>query len=194
MPAHEPPRWAERFLERLLPARARQVVVGDLREEYVESMLPLRGKLRADLWYIQQIASFMPHFSQERGPMGTILSFVSWFCLASTCWLAVMEMLLRHDGYELRATMAGGFALICLATILVRMLRLGKRSERWLWAGAAVLIGCGGEAFLHNATADHFEGFAVVISVVLLLQGTLMLITLGRPAKGNARPLETTLG
>jgi hypothetical protein len=190
MPAHEPPRWAERILERLLPARARQVVVGDLREEYVEAMLPRRGKLRADMWYIQQVASFVPQFNQERGPMGMILSFVSWFTLASTCWLAVMEMLLRHAGYELRASMACGFAIICLATILVRMLRMGKRAERWLWVGAAVLIGFGGEAFVHNARADHFEGFVFVISLALMLQGALMLMTLGWPTPGNERWLR----
>ena len=113
--------------------------------------------------------------------MGMILSFVSWFSLASTCWLAVMEMLLRHQGYELRAFMAGGFAFICLATILVRMLHMGKSAERWLWAGAAVLSGFGGEAFLHNARAAHFEGFVFVISLVLVVQGALMLATLGRP-------------
>jgi hypothetical protein len=190
MHAHAPPRWAERFLERLLPVRARQVVVGDLREEYVESMLPQRGKLRADIWFIWQVASFAVHFSQERGAMGMILSFVSWFCLASTCWLAVMEMLLHHAGYELRATMAGGFAIICLATILVRMLRMGKRAERWLWVGAAVLIGFGGEAFVHNARADHFEGFVFVISLALMLQGALMLMTLGWPTPGKERWLR----
>jgi hypothetical protein len=191
MPVHGPPRWAERFLERLLPARARQVVVGDLREEYVESMLPRRGRLRADLWYIQQVASFVPQFGQEDGPMGVILTFVSWFSLASTCWLAMMEILLRHQGYELRASMAGGFALICLTTILVRMLRLGERTERWLWAGAAVLIGFGGEAFVHNARAAHFEGFVFVISLALMLQGVLMLLTLGWPTAGNERWLRT---
>ena len=194
MSVHAPPRWAERFLERLLPARARQVVVGDLREEYLESMLPRRGRLRADLWFIRQVASFVPQFSREVSPMGKILLWFSWFTLVCTCWLALMEMLLRHPGFELRALLAIGIAAICMATIVVRMLHMGMRTERWLWLGAALLIGVGGEAFLHNATADHFEGFAVVISVVLLLQGTLMLITLCRPAKGNARPLETTLG
>ena len=126
--------------------------------------------------------------------MGKILLCVSWFTLACACWLVLMEMLLRHPGFELRASMAIGIAAICMATIVVRMLHMGMRTERWLWLGGALLIGVGGEAFLHNATADHFEGFAVVISVVLLLQGMLMLITLGRPAKGNPRPLETMLG
>jgi hypothetical protein len=56
-----------------------------------------------------------------------------------------------------------------------------------LWAGAAVLIGFGGEAFLHNARAAHFEGFVFVISLTLMLQGVLMLLTLGWPTPVNER-------
>jgi hypothetical protein len=114
--------------------------------------------------------------------MGKILLAFSLLTLACSGWLALMEMVLRHPGYAGRIGVALAIALICAATILVRMLHVGFRGERWLWVGAAVLIGLGGQAFFHNARAAHFEGFAFVISLLLVLQGLLMLGTLGRRA------------
>ena len=78
-----------------------------------------------------------------------------------------------------------------LATLLVRLLHLGVRSERWLWAAAAALIGLGVFSFLRNARAAHFEGFVFVIAIVLMLQGLLMLITLGRQS-GASRAVART--
>jgi hypothetical protein len=77
-----------------------------------------------------------------------------------------------------------------LATLLVRLLHLGVRSERWLWAAAAALIGLGVFSFLRNARAAHFEGFVFVIAIVLVLQGLLMLATLGR----QSHPGQTIAG
>jgi hypothetical protein len=52
-----------------------------------------------------------------------------------------------------------------------------------------VLIGIGGHAFIHNELAAHFEGFVLVISLALVLQGLLMLIFLGwhRPSISRYR-------
>ena len=182
MSAHTPapPRWAEVLLERLLPARNRDVVTGDLREEYAEAQLPRTGRVRADLWYLRKVLSFVPHLSWKRGPSMRILFPVSLFTLASTTWLAVMEVILRHPGFATRTTTALCMALICLATLLVRPLHLGTRAERLLWLGAVALIGVGINALVHLARAIHFEGFVLVISVALVLQGILMLTTLGR--------------
>ena len=188
--APAPPLVAEYLLERLLPARARQPVVGDLREEYVELRLPRHGRLRADVWYVRQVLSFVPWFTSEGGAMGKILLSVSFLALACSCWLAVMEMVLRHPGYTERFGVALGIALICLATILARMLHVGFKGERWLWLGAALLIGLGVQAFLRNASADHFEGFVFIISLVLVLQGVLMLVTLGRPGISGSQSLD----
>jgi hypothetical protein len=63
-----PPRWAEVLLERLLPDHARETVVGDLREEFIESTSPQRGRLRASLWYLRQVASFVPWFATGVDP------------------------------------------------------------------------------------------------------------------------------
>lgn len=119
--------------------------------------------------------------------MAKMILPVSLLTLACACWLAVMEMVLRHPGFVERMGIALAIAAICAATILVRMLPVGYRSERWLWPGAAVLIGLGGQAFVRNAQAAHFEGFVFVLSLIVVLQGLLMLFALGRVGSGGAR-------
>lgn len=174
-----PPRWAEILLERLLAARDRETVAGDLREEYAESIVPRRGRLLANLWYLREVWSFVPGFISRRGSIKKSLLFVSFFTLAAACWLILMEIVLRHSGYLLRVGVNVSIALISLATIAILISKPGSRGERWLWAGALILIGIGGQAFLHNARAAHFEGFVFLISVALLFQGVLMLLRRG---------------
>ena len=188
--SHNPPSRAEALLERLLPDHARETVVGDLREEFIESASTQRGRLRANLWYLRQVASFISWFASEGSSMTKILLPFSVLSLACACWLAVMETLLKHPGYIARIVTALGVVLICAATILVRMLHAGLRCERWLWWGAAALIWVGGYAFFRNAQSVHFEGFVFVISLILLLQGVLMLATLGRTRDSGAQPLD----
>jgi hypothetical protein len=182
-----PPRWAEALLECLLPEHVRETVVGDLREEFVESALQRKGLLRARLWYLRQVASFVPWFTNEGPPMGKFLVLVSCFTLACASWLAVMETVLRHPGYVARIGTALVIAAICVTTILVRMLHAGIRCERWLWLGAVALIALGVMAFFRNVNANHFEGFVFVISLVLIVQGVLMLANLGRAHGGSPR-------
>jgi hypothetical protein len=175
-----PPRWAELLLERVLPARDREAVTGDLREEYAEFVRPQLGRLRAGLWYFRQMSSFATRSFGEGGTMGKALLFSSVLTASCGCWLALMEVLLRHPGFVSRAAVASVIAAAGLATLLVRVLHLGVRIERWLWAAAAALIGLGVVSFLRNARATHFEGFVFIISIILVLQGLLMLGTLGR--------------
>jgi hypothetical protein len=175
-----PPPWAEVLLERLLATRDRETVAGDLREEYAELIVPQRGKLSADLWYLRQVSSFLPGFVCRRGPVKKTLLPVSFFTFASTCWLTLMEVMLRHPGYLLRVGVSVSIAFISLATISILIAKSGVRGERWLWAGAVPLIGIGGQAFLRNAQAAHFEGYVFLISAALLFQGALMLLASAR--------------
>jgi len=175
-----PPRWAEFLLERFLAGRDRETVAGDLREEYVESIMPRMGRLRADVWYFRHCLSFARRCASEGGPMGRLLIFSSLVTLICSCWLALMELLLRHAGFASRTAVALLIAAICVATLLARMLHLGVRRERWFWPAAVALIWFGAASFLRNARSAHFEGFVFVISLVLVLQGLLMLVTMGR--------------
>ncbi len=118
--------------------------------------------------------------------MTKLLYSSSLFTFLCGCWLAFMECLLRHPGFATRAAVALLIAAAGLATLLVRQLHAGVRSERSLWGPAVVLIGLGVFSFLRNARSVHFEGFVFVIAIVLVLQGLLMLTTLGRHS--GARP------
>jgi hypothetical protein len=125
--------------------------------------------------------------------MAKILLLNSWITLLSSCWLAVMELILRHPGYWARFGVAVSIMVIGLSTILVRVLHLGIRIERWLWVGAVVLLSIGGKSFIHNVHAVHFEGFVSVISLILVLQGVMMLAFMGRSSELNHRlPLAPT--
>ena len=54
-----PPEWMENLLRSLLRDRDRDTVTGDLLEEYQQVVLPARGRLRADIWYLRQTLSFV---------------------------------------------------------------------------------------------------------------------------------------
>ena len=88
--------------------------------------------------------------------MNKTLLPVSYFTLACACWLAVMEMLLRHPGYLLRVGTAALIAAISLGTIVVRRAKPGVCDERWMWLGAAGLLWIGGQAFYRNVAGGSF--------------------------------------
>ncbi|MGA1982777.1 MAG: hypothetical protein ABSG84_09885 [Acidobacteriaceae bacterium] len=137
-------------------------------------------------------AELQEEFSSEEDPLRSALLAVSSFTSVCACWLGVMEMTLRHPGYGTRVGVAALIALISLATILVRKTDLRTRGEWWLWVGAVALIGIGGQAFVRNARAAHFEGFVLVISVALVVQGLLTLVS-GMGRKGPSSPSRSTM-
>jgi hypothetical protein len=183
-PGH-PPQWAEVILERLLSPEHRSTVTGDLREEYTEVILPQKGRLKAYVWYLRQVASLAPScLSQQRNVRGMLL-LASLLTLSCGGWLAVMETLLRHPGYVARFITDVCIALVPLATILAVILRLGVRAERSLWAGAIALIGIASRAIVSNARSTHFEGFVLLVGLALTLQAILMLLALGNNDIGS---------
>ena len=54
-----PPRWAEMLLRIVLPAGTAETESGDLLEAYRDSVYPQLGSLRADLWFIRQVAGYI---------------------------------------------------------------------------------------------------------------------------------------
>ncbi|HUA93426.1 MAG TPA: permease prefix domain 2-containing transporter [Terracidiphilus sp.] len=186
--AKTPPHWMESLLERLLPAQTREEIVGDLREEYIESVLPQRGRLRANLWYARNALSFVPKVLRESKTMATLLVGCSVLTAICMGWLASMEMVLRHAGFGTRMALDVCFALLCLVTAYFRMRSSPRtRSEMCLRGGGLLTILFGAQAFVHNARAAHFEGFVFVISLLLMAQGMLMQLTLGRIGENHSR-------
>ena len=186
--AKTPPRWMEGLLERLLPAHAREEVVGDLREEYIEAIAPRHGRLRANAWYTRHVLSFIPAALRESKMLGKVLIFFSGFTAVCMFWLALMEMTLRRPGYATRTALEVSFALSCLVAAYLRMLTLPRtRSEACLRGAGLLTILFGAHAFFDNARRAHFEGFVFVISLLLIAEGALMVLTLGRRGENNSR-------
>ena len=80
--------------------------------------------------------------------------------------------------------MDASISAISLATILVILQRAGMHVERWFRLIGVPLIAFALWAFVRNAEAPHFEGFVMIISLALALQGALMLVALGNPRPG----------
>jgi hypothetical protein len=97
-----------------------------------------------------------------------------------------MYFVLRHPGYEWRAAMAALFVVQSALTVTAL--------AGWVdggWVRVAVLVGAagiliaGGSALQATLGGDHFEGFALVIGLALLIQGALTLVVFLRQ-----RPFE----
>ena len=59
MTSARPPRFADALLRLLLPPHDRDAVSGDLLEEYRERIHPVRGRVRADVWFVTQVLGFL---------------------------------------------------------------------------------------------------------------------------------------
>ena len=120
--------------------------------------------------------------------MRTLLTSICCFTIAASGWLATMALVLRRPGYQALA----GLALLCvlqsLLTIRVMADKLSGYGARAVLAtGAAGIVAAGGRAVFVNVTRPHFEGYAVIIGVALVLQGLLTLRSLyARPSRPSA--------
>src|SRR5688572_26683602 len=54
-----PPRWADALLGTFLNPQEAETESGDLLEAYRDSIYPTRGRWRADLWYVRQVAGYL---------------------------------------------------------------------------------------------------------------------------------------
>src|SRR5262245_13005384 len=54
----QPLRWAESVLRVLLTTDEAETIAGDLVEQYRDSVYPVKGRLRADLWFAGQVVGF----------------------------------------------------------------------------------------------------------------------------------------
>jgi hypothetical protein len=177
---YAPPQWLEKLLLRCLSARDRETISGDLLEEYREVQLPRLGPLRANIWYLRQLISFLVTRSFGGSAMRASLT---WMCLLTALagvWLAVMEHVLKHPGYAGRSAIAAGIMIQGLATVLYLMWHGHPIFRIFVQVGAVSVVMLGTSAIIRILNAPHFEGFVLLIGAALIVQGLTALIVAGR--------------
>ncbi len=175
-----PPFLLNALLLFLLSPRDRETVSGDLHEEFSEAKLPELGRFRARLWYMRQVISFLPAKASAvilQGPALRVLCVgTAWAGL----WLGMMDILLRHPGYQGQIGIAA--AIVCQALLTLGALR--SRHNRGLRAvammGSLGLLWLVGSALKATFDGAQFEGYVLLIALALLTQSGLTLLTLPR--------------
>ena len=84
-PTTSPPQWGEPALRLFLKPEDRESVPGDLLEEYRLVVRPARGRLRADAWYVWQLAG---HAWRATWPWGAALAASVVFRNSLDWWLS----------------------------------------------------------------------------------------------------------
>jgi hypothetical protein len=173
---YAPPRWLEAVLLRCLPARDRETISGDLLEEYREVQVPRLGPLRANLWYMRQLISFLVARSFGGSTMRASLTGMCVLTALAGVWLAVMEHILKHPGYAGRSAIAAGIVIQGLATVLFLMWHGHPIFRVIVQAGAMSVVVLGASAIIRILNASHFEGFVLIIGAALIVQGMMALV------------------
>jgi branched-subunit amino acid ABC-type transport system permease component len=106
------------------------------------------------------------------------------FALSAGSWLSVMEIIMKHDGYQRRLVVAICIVLQGLATFLFLLASELSLLRRIAMVGALAILWLGGSAIWKVLRAQHFEGFVFLIGLALILQGAMTLVTLRRKPDG----------
>jgi len=188
MSPRHPPALLDRALRLILRSRDRDTISGDLLEIYTEHKLPELGPFRANLWYTRQILSILPQraLSLLGGKLMKKLTIASSAFLVLACsWFTIMELILKHPGFMIRAG-------VCVLIVLYAALYIGltltyKRIPSALLRhtfslGAIAVIALGSYALYFEFRTTDPEGYIFLIALGLIAQGVLTLIdTLQRP-------------
>jgi hypothetical protein len=112
-------------------------------------------------------------------PMRLLLNGLCAVTIAASAWLGVMFVVLQRPGFERGAAVAALFAVQSLLAIAVANGWLSGAMWRAVaLAGAAGLTWAGTLALIRNLNGPHFEGYALIIGILLILQGLATLLTL----------------
>ena len=104
--------------------------------------------------------------------MRTVVTGLCCLTIAASAWLGVMFVVLHRPGYERGAGMAALFVLqSLLAMAVINQWLAGVSWRMGALLGAVGLTWAGVSAVIANITGPHFEGFAVIIGALLVLQG-----------------------
>ncbi len=160
-----PPRFADAVLRLVLDPDDRENVSGDLLEEYRESVLPVRGRLRADLWFVTEVLGFVWRSTRVLALiLGTSLvarTAVDWFVpttefhlrSALSTWFSVgilvaAGMLAAWRGRSIAAGALAGAATTLTAAV---MSTLGSVSLVAIWHDPQTLAAIQGSGGLAEA-------------------------------------------
>ena len=108
--------------------------------------------------------------------MKAALTLTSVFTIAAGMWLALMENVLKHAGYEGRTAIAACIAIQGLATLLLLILDSRSIFRALVFTGAVGIAILGAAAIKRILDAPHFEGFVLVIGFALIVQCLLTLV------------------
>ncbi len=187
MKNHLPPEWLERTLLLFLDGRDRESISGDLLEEYREERLPKSGRLRANVWYLRQCASFASVRLCGGGLVKRLLALLCVFVAAACAWLVMMEFVLKHPGYMARSAVELCLCAQAIVTLLYLLLHAGNVLRRVALMCAMLIVPFGAYCLVEILRAQHFEGYILLISAALMMQGALtMAVLLRRPADKTA--------
>ena len=143
-----PPRWADALLRTCLSPEEAETQSGDLLEAYRDSIVPQRGRLSADLWFVRQVAGYL---FRARG-----MKFRNWILagLALSALTVVVSVLLYPGSLKgsAAAKVAVGLLFYAYAAVFhtrpatpedVVVLSLGSRYGLVigsLWGGGVLLV------------------------------------------------------
>ncbi len=178
MKSSSPPRWMECMLLLILPSRDRDTVSGDLHEQYSGVKRPELGSLCADVWYARQVLSFFPsHVTAvfERSPAFILLCA---FTAACGLWLGVMDLRLRHPGYEEGELVAATLVVQAALTVLALNFRKSRVLRCMSLYGAGLVTLLAVQALIATLRGSHLEGYVLLIALGLVVQACLTYIDL----------------
>lgn len=167
-----PPKWMEGLLQILVPARDRETVVGDLREEFNQ-----RAGSQPKLWYMRQVVSFVPRRVRMMLVRPSALSLICAFTGLCACWLGAMNIRFGHPVSQLL------IACLILAQSLLTLGALQFRQSAVLryvaMLGCVPLLWLASRALEGIFTGAHnMEGYILLIALALVVQAVLTLGTL----------------
>ena len=116
--------------------------------------------------------------------------------VVSCGWFLTMELFLRHSGYEWRALMAAAVVVQGALTIVLLEDIVTLPALRWpLTAGAAATGVLGAWIIVQDLALPglpakpHFEGYLLVIGLVLIVYGLLTIAAMRTAVRKGSDPL-----
>jgi len=169
-----PPAWIENLLRTFLSAHNRETIAGDLREEFSDRAAQ-HGAASAKLWYLRQTVSFVPRGVALRLGDGIALPLLCAFTGLCGLWLGAMDLRLGHPASQVGIAAA----ILSQALVTIAALRLRYKVLRYLAViGCASMFYLSGRALVGVLRGRDYEGYILIIALLLAVQSILTLITM----------------